>query len=651
MEEICFMNPEMMLTFGILAVTIVVFIWDKLRVDVVAVLALLSLVITGILDSKQALAGFSNSTVIMIAALFVVGGGLFKTGVADWLGAQLLRFAGDSEIRLIVMIMISTALLSGFLSNTGTVAVLLPAVVAAAWRIGSMPSKLLIPLAFAASIGGMLTLIGTPPNIVIANALRDAGHRPFGFFEFSMIGLPLLLVGVLYMVFVGKQWIPERNIRSASSQGGFTAEELAKTYHLEENLFRLRVRRGSSLVGKALSESYLGRDYGVNVVSIEHVAAAPVAENGAQNGSSSPLRTLERTISGTFRQENDSGKLLVPTPDTVIQADDVLVVEGAPNEIHQLAANLTLAVQLTEAAKQGHPEEDLLGHEIGLTEIIIPPRSALIGRTIIDTRFGEKYNVQVVGINRRGKSMGDVPLGPLKLAFGDSLLVRGTWKNIGLLKNEARNFVVVGEPVLRSEEPRLTTQSYAAIVAMLGMLVMMLTGIFPTVIAVIITAVVMVLTGCLTMEQAYRSISWESVILIAAMIPMSTALQVTGGAEFIATGLVSTLGAVGPLLLLGGIFLLTTGFTQVISNTATTILVVPIALNAATEMGISPYPVMMVVAVAASAAFLTPIASPVNTLVLTPGGYKFSDFIKTGVPLLLLFLVISLLIIPLIWPM
>jgi di/tricarboxylate transporter len=641
------MNPEMLLTFGILAVTIVVFIWDKLRVDVVAVLALLSLVISGILDSKQALAGFSNSTVIMIAALFIVGGGLFKTGVADWLGAQLLRFAGDSEVRLIVMIMLSTAILSGFLSNTGTVAVLLPAVVAAAWRVGSVPSKLLIPLAFAASIGGMLTLIGTPPNIVIANALTEAGYRPFGFFEFSIVGLPLLLVGVIYMLVVGKNWIPERNTRSVDNQTGFTAEELAKTYHLEDNLFRLRVRRGSSLVGKTLSESYLGRDYGVSVMTIEH--AAVVARNGEDNGLDNPLRTLERTITGTFRQADDYEQVLTPTADTLVQADDVLVVEGAPDEIHQLAARLNLGVQPTEAARQGHPEEDLLGHEIGLTEIIIPPRSALIGQTIIETRFGEKYNVQVVGICRRGKSMGDNPLGNLKLAFGDTLLVRGTWNNIGLLKNEARNFVVVGEPVSRSEEPLLTGKSYVAIAAMFGMLIMMLTGIFPTVIAVIITAVIMVLTGCLTMEQAYRSISWESVILIAAMIPMSTALQVTGGAEFIANGLVTTLGSVGPLFLLGGIFLLTTGFTQVISNTATTILVAPIALNAATEMGISPYPVMMMVAVAASAAFLTPIASPVNTLVLTPGGYKFSDFMKIGVPLLLLFLIVSLLLVPLVW--
>jgi di/tricarboxylate transporter len=384
-------------------------------------------------------------------------------------------------------------------------------------------------------------------------------------------------------------------------------------------------------------------------MSIER-AELPVPDaNG--DGFRGSLRSLEQTLASPLRKGTEQDRDPSPGADTLIQVNDVLVVEGAPNEVHQLAANLNLGIQPTESALKGHPEEDLLGHEIGLAEIIIPPRSALIGRAIPETRFGEKYNVQVVGICRRGKSMGDVPLGNIKLAFGDTLLVRGTWNNIGLLKNEARNFVVVGEPASRAEAPQLSSKGIIAVLILAGMLVMMLTGIVSTVIAVIITAVLMVLTSSLTMEQAYRSISWESVILIAAMIPMSTALEVTGGAEFIATGLVVTLGAVGPLLLMAGVFLLTTGFTQVISNTATTILVAPIAINAAAEMDMSPHALLMIVAVGASAAFLTPIASPVNTLILTPGGYKFSDFMKIGLPLLILFLVVSLIFVPLIWGM
>lgn len=641
------MNTEMIVTFVILVVTIAVFIWDKLRVDVVAVLSLLALVLFGILDAKQSLAGFSNTTVIMIGGLFVVGGGLFKTGVADWLGNQLLKLAGNSEVKLIVMIMLGTALLSGFLSNTGTVAVLLPAVVATAWRIGTVPSKLLVPLAFAASIGGMLTLIGTPPNIVISGALEDAGLRPFGFFEYSLIGIPLLVVGLIYMVFVGRRWLPARETRDVPVQASFTADELAATYHLEDNLFRLRVRRGSRIVGQPLSQMQL-EDFGATVVNFEHASAVETSQTqtGGQPHAIPALSqitdTLIKPVTG-----NGNDNVLTPGLDTVVLPDDVLLVEAAPNQVHQLATKFNLGVQPVKTAE--HPEEELLSREIGMAEIILPPRSAFVGRTINKMHFCEKYNVQVVGISRGGESLSEIPFGDVRLEFGDTLLVRGMWKNIGLLKNEARNFVVVGEPITRKDETTLSPQGVIAILAMLGMLVMMLTGVVSSVIAVIITAVVMVLTRCLTMEQAYRSISWESVVLIAAMIPMSTALQVTGGAEFLANGLVDSLGAIGPLALIAGIFVLTTSFTQVISNTATTILVVPIALGAATRMGMSPYPVMMMVAVAASSAFLTPIASPVNTLVLTPGGYKFNDFMKVGVPLLILFMLVGLALVPLIW--
>lgn len=638
------MNTGMAITFLILIVTIVIFIWDKLRVDVVAILSLLALVVFGILDSKQALAGFSNATVIMIGGLFVVGGGLFKTGVADWLGNQLLKLAGSSEIKLIIMVMFGTALLSGFLSNTGTVAVLLPAVVAAAWRIGTVPSRLLVPLAFAASMGGMLTLIGTPPNIVISGVLKEAGLRPFGFFEYSLIGIPLLIVGVLYMLFVGHRWLPVRKTREVPQKVSFTAEELADTYHLEDNLFRLRVRHGSSIAGQKLSDASLERDYGVTLVNIEPAFAR---QTESSSKISQPLPVLSKITDTLRKPANGHGITLAPPSDSVVHADDVWLVEGAPNQVHQLAARLNLGV--LPAKRINHPEEELLSQEIGIAEIIIPPRSAFVGRTITDMRFCDKYNVQVIGISRDGKSLGDVPLANVRLAFGDTLLVRGTWKKIGLLKNEARNFVVVGEPISGKDDATLSAQGIMAVLIMLGMLGMMLTGVVSSVIAVIIAAVVMVLTRCLSMEQAYRSISWESVVLIAAMIPMSTALQVTGGAEFLAKGLVDTLGTVGPLALIAGIFVLTTSFTQVISNTATTILVAPIALGAATQMGINPHSVLMMVAVAASSAFLTPIASPVNTLVLTPGGYKFSDFMKVGVPLLILFMLVGLALVPLIW--
>ncbi|RME73092.1 MAG: SLC13 family permease [Chloroflexi bacterium] len=630
----------MILTFVILTITIVLFIIDKLRVDIVALLSLLALALTGLISSKEALSGFSNSTVVTIAGLFVVGEGLFRTGVADWLGDRLIRLAGDSEMRLLVALMLGTALLSGFLSNTGTTAVLLPVVVAAAWRIGSAPSKLLMPLAFAASIGGMLTLIGTPPNIVVADALSEKGLRPFGFFEFGYIGLPLLVVGIVYMVVLGKRWLPYRKVaRPQQKTSTSTPEELVKTYQLDGKLARLRVRRGSTLAGQSLAQASIGRDYGVNVLKVIH-----------RNGNGDTSGRLLDTLSGAVTGRRERIIETAPDADTLVHADDILVVEGDAEAIDRMAVRFNLGI-LPPDANGGQPQEDLLSREVGLAEILLTPRSALIGQTITEASFADKYKVQVLAISRRGKPIDDEPITDVRLNFGDTLLVRGTWQAFELLENETRNFVVVGRPVSLVKPEGLTWRSVVAILAMLGMLVMMVTGVVSTVIAVIITGMVMVLAGCVNPEQAYRSINWESVILIAAMLPMSTALQATGGAEFIANGLVNSLGVYHPLLLLTGVFILTTSFTQVISNTATTVLVAPIAIQAAQNMGISPYPVLMMVALGASSAFLTPIATPPNTLVLTPGGYRFGDFIKAGLPMMVLFLLVSLLLVPLIWPL
>ena len=630
----------MILTFVILAITIVLFIADLLRVDVVAILALLALLLTDLITVDQALAGFANSTVITIAVLFVVGEGLFRTGVADWLGDQLLRLAGNNELRLLVALMVGTALLSGFLSNTGTVAVLLPVVVAAAWRIRTTPSKLLIPLAFAASIGGMLTLIGTPPNIVITNALREAGLRPFGFFEFSLIGLPLLLVTVAYMMLWGRRWLPVRRAGVVDGEPALSPEELAAAYHLERGLSRLRVRRGSSLVGQTLAQAGIGRDYGVTVLQIERAHAHPPSEPASAH----PLDTIADTL-GIFQRDH-----IVATPgaDTVVYVDDVLLVEGPPEMINRMAIRYNLGLQPADRSGSEPPAE-FLSREIGIAEILITPRSALIGQTIVEANIAEKYNVYVLGISRRGQPLENVPLTGIELTFGDALLVRGTWQSIDIMAREARNFVVVGQPAGMAASRGLNTRSFVAIAAMVGMLLMMLTGVVPTVVAVLITGLVMILGGCLNMEEAYRAINMESVVLIAAMLPMSTALEETGGAAFIANGLVDTLGAFHPLLLLAGIFLMTTAFTQVISNTATTVLVAPIAIQAAATMGMAPHPLMMMVAVGASSAFLTPIASPVNTLVMTPGNYRFGDFVKSGLPLLTLFLLVSLVLVPFFW--
>jgi len=621
------------LTLLILAATIFLFIWGRLRPDLVALLSVLALFLTGIINLEQTLAGFADSTVIMVAALFVVAEALSRTGVTAWLGQQLLSQAGNSEFRLMLVLTLGTAVLSAFLSNTGTVAMLLPAVMAAAWRIRSVPSRFMIPLAFAANTGGLLTLIGTAPNIVVTDVLAGAGLRPFGFFEFALIGIPLLVTAVLYMVFIGRGLLPTREVGERPIDLDATVYELADAYSLEGNLFQLRVRQGSSLVGQTLAEAGLGRDYDLTVLRIER--------GGRLQRRHQPLRdTLE-----TLRHDEE---IPLPRPDTLILPQDVLLAKGTQDSVQHAMVRFNLGVQPIDE-DEDQLTEVLFTQEVGLAEVLITPRSDYVGLTVKEGQFGQKYGVQVLSVARQ-----DTPVDQKtsRLRFGDSLLVRGAWGAIRLLKDESRNFVVVGSPeAMAREVVGLGPQTIVAVLALLGMVVLMLTGMVPVVIAALVAACVVVLGGCLTKEEAYRSISWETVVLIAAMLPMSTALQLTGGAEFIANGLVNTIGAVNPLFLMASMFLLTAAFSQVISNTATTVLVAPIALGAARGMGISPHAMLMMVAVGASAAFLTPIASPPNTLVMTPGGYRFDDYVKTGLPLLFIFLVASLLLVPLIWPL
>ena len=628
----------MILTFAILAVAIILFVSGRLRSDLVALMSVLALFLAGVITLEQALSGFGNSTVIMIAALFVVGEGLSRTGVTAWLGEKILAVAGSNKIRLLVVLMIGTALLSAFISNTGTVATLLPAVVAASWRIGSVPSKFLIPLAFSANSGGLLTLTGTPPNIVVAETLVNAGYEPFSYFEYALIGLPLLVCAVLYMVIVDRRLLPSRKADERPTELVEEVGQLADTFSLSDDLYRLRVRYSSGLIGKTLEQAALGRDYGISVLRVEaRAASGDLLDRGSEPIRYSALDRLE------MLQDKEP---TVPGRDTIINAQDILLVKGGGEAVYRLMADFSLGVLPIEDDDEGLSEA-LLSSEVGIAEILLTPRSVYIGRTVVHGHFAEKFGVQVLSI-RRGDQVIVHPA--KKMAFGDALLVRGKWVDIERLQNEKRNFVVVGSPEAMSRQvTELTPRAMIAVLALLGMIGMMVSGVVPAVIATLIAAVVMILGGCLTMSQSYRAVSWHSVILIAAMIPMSAALEVTGGAEFLADGLVNTFGAVGPLALMAAVFVLTTAFSQVINNTATAVLVAPIVLRAAIDLDVSPYPLLMVVAVSASTAFLTPIGTTTNLMVMTPGDYRFNDYVKVGFPLLAIFLVVSLILIPLIW--
>ncbi len=610
---------DMILVFAILAVTIALFILDKLRLDVVALLALLALMLTGLVTTQEALAGFSASIVIIIAGLFVVGAGIFQTGVADAMGRSLAKLGRGSEVRLLIFLMLLVAFLSAFMSSTGAVAVLLPVVISLARDARTSPAKLLIPLAFGSLIGGMLTLIGTPPNLVVADELAKLGYEPFGFFSFTPIGLAVLLVGVVYMATAGRRLLraPARRDKAVVERSqGLTMEELAAVYGLPDNMFRLRVRRGSPLIDQTLAGAAIGKRFDVEVLEVQ-----PWPDDA-----DAPLTVTPVTV------------------ETIFSAHDVLSVKGATENVARLCRELDLGIR-----PAGENRQRLLSHELGMAEMVIRARSQLVGKTLQQVRFRNKYNVNVLAIMRRGKPI-HTELRTTPLQFGDTLLVEGTWADIEALGRDRTDLIVIDIPQEMTEQLYTPRNALTAVVIVIVMLLLMTFNIVPAVTAVLMAAVAMVLAGCLRVEDAYRSINWESIVLIAAMLPMATALEKTGGVQFVADGLVDGLGGYGPLALMAGLYLITTFFSQFISNTATTVLVAPIAATTALAMGVQPHPFLMTVAIAASTAFATPISSPVNTLVLTPGGYRFSDYAKVGVPLQILVLIVSLIAIPLLFP-
>ena len=632
------MTLEMWLVLGILIAAIVLFITEWLRVDVVALGVVITLMISGVLSTGEALSGFSNSAVLTIAALFVVGGAALQTGLAGMIGRRILTAAGTSELRLMAVLMGAVALLSSFMSDTGTVAVLLPAVIILARSTKIAPSKLLIPLAFGSLLGGAMTLIGTPPNIIVSDLLREEGLRPFQFFDYTPIGLVLVAVGIIFMLFIGRHLLPDRQVR-LEGQRLPTPKELIDLYRLPDNLFRLRVRRGSDLVGRTIAESRLGNEFGVTALNIMR-SPEPRSERVVLTGHA---RETERP------REDEDGRdakalPIIPEPDTVIQVDDILIVQGDGNHVAHAAAHWNLGVQ----PPKPKDEKALLSREVGVAEVLLPPRSSMVGKTLTETQFGSRFKLTVLGINRPGIN---VPhdLKSAVLQFGDTLLVQGAWKDILALKRLGRDFIVTGQPEAMLAVPD-RQKTRIALIILLGMLVLMITDALPVATSSMLAALAMVLTGCLTMDEAYQSINWPAIILVAGMLPMSIALEKVGLVDVAANGLIGMLGNAGPLAILAGLFLLTSLFTQVLSNTATTVIVAPIALAAAQTLGIQPYAFLMAVAIAASMAFATPVASPVNTLVMGAGDYRFGDYAKVGVPMILLSLAVSVLLLPLLWP-
>ncbi len=605
----------------ILTITIGLFVWGKYSPDVIALVSMLSLFLCGILNLSETLSGFSNPTVIMIAALFIIGEGLSQTGWTALAGKKLIKLAGKSVPKLLVIITLGSGVLSGFVSNTGTVATLLPATISSAWSIGTMPSKILIPVAFGSNTGGLLTLTGTPPNIIANNALIDAGFEGFSFFEFGLIGLPLLIIALVYFRYIGFKILPKNKTNNKPINIDSTLHEWIEAYQIDNDYYQLRIRSVSKLIGTRLEDWDLENEFKINVIRLK--------------------RRHPNRLKGT------QPFIEFPDYDTDLRYHDIITVKGNTEDINKMMIKFRLGLLPKESAKS-ELRHNLINQEVGMAEVLITPKSLLVGRRIKVKEYFKRYGIQLLAASRNREPYLEEEI---RVNAGDSFIIRGAWEDIEKLKDQHKNIVVVGSPEeMLKDVDKLTPKSYIALGALVLMIVLLVAKIVPGAIAALISAGIVLFSGCVPFTKAYKSISFTSVVMIAAMIPMGVAIQKTGAAEMISNSLISFLGKDNPTLLLAGIFILTTTFSQFINNSATAVLMAPIVLLAASTIGISPEPLLITVAISASTAFLTPIGTTTNAMVMSSGDYKFMDYFKVGLPLLILFIITTLLLVPIIWP-
>jgi di/tricarboxylate transporter len=776
------MTFEIALVLAITVLAIILFITERVRVDVVALMVLVILALTGLVTPTEAISGFSNPAVVTVWAVLILSAALSRTGVAGLVGHRFLRLAGDSEVRLMAIIMLTVAILSGFMNDIGVATLFLPVVIDIARRLKLAPSKLLIPLAFAALLGGLITLIGTPPNILISEALRQAGLKPFGMFDYAPVGIIVMLAGVIFMVLIGRHLLPNRDIARE-----YSGEDYKQLYNLHKRMGTVHLPANSGLAGKTLAQSRLGSALGLNVIAIIHddqTNLAPSREVLLQPGDKllvegrldqlSDLRgrnhlileednlSVERLVSA----EIELVEITIPPGSTIIgqnlrqmdfrnqygaivlgirrgniprrtnlesiplQADDVLLVQGTRQQIDTLREDNNLMVSKPRSAEVynleerlmvvGLPEDsslvgksltesrlgdafglgvmgivregrtnlmpapdekllagdtllvkgkkedlltleglqnleidsdtppdlaDLESEDVGLIETVLSPHTTLVGKTLRELHFRAKYGLSVLAIWREGQAYRS-NLRDMALRFGDALLLYGSRENFNMLGKEP-DFVVLTEEA--QESPR-REKTLLSVLVMVVVLLPVILGWVNIAIAAVVGVVLMILTGCLTVEEAHRSIEWKAIFLIAGMLPLGIALQKTGAANFLAQEMVNLVGGWGPIAVLAGLFILAALASQVMPNPAVAVLLAPIALNTASDLGISPFPLLMAVAVSASAAFLSPVGHSANIMVMGPGGYRFSDYIKVGLPLTLVVLVVVVLVMPIFWP-
>jgi Di- and tricarboxylate transporters len=601
------MDTHLIITFAILAIALILFLTDKIPADLVALLVVVALGVTGILTPQETFSGFSRSAVITIIAIFILAEALRRSGVTEQVGNILIKVGGRSEARLVIAVMVAGAFLSLFMNNIAAAAVLLPATSGVAKRASVNISRLLMPLAFGTILGGMATLL-TTSNIVLSSLLHDSGTEGFGLLDFAPVGIPLVAIGIAYVAFFGRHSLPGESVLDRTlSPEHRESGDLIETYHLGQNLFRAKVPKNSFLIGKPLSESTLREDFNVSVVAIERKGR----------------------------------KLFAFSPDTIIDDGDTLVMEGDEADFRQR----DVQPYMEFLPSREWQERDLESRVVDVFEAMLSPRSRLIDQTLRSAHFREKYGVSVLAIWRGDQEI-FTDFADLTLQFGDALLLQGPRQKISVLADDPDLILLV-----QKDEAEITVPNKGRAAILVFVTTLALAAFFPALTGAIMLggALAMMLTGILTTEQAYSAIGWRSVFLVAGMLPMGIALAKTDAAALLAGGMVSLLGNFGPLALLAGICIVTVILTQAMNGAAVAAVIGPVAIHISEQTGSNPRSFVMAVALSASMAFITPLGHAVNLLVMGPGGYNFRDYLKIGLPMTIFLFLTLLFILPMVW--
>jgi di/tricarboxylate transporter len=604
----------MLMVFGILGGAIVLFAWGRPRVDIVALLVVLALILSRVLTPREAFAGFGDPVVVLIAAIFIVGEALVNTGVVHRLGEAVMKFGSGNEIRLIVLIMTLAGAIGAFMSSSAIVAMFIPLVLTVARNTGLNSKRMLMPLSVAALISGMMTLVASSPNMIVESALRSHDLAPLDFFSWTPFGLALLAVAIAFML-AARGLLSKQRVAKDAAASAPRIHDLVDSYGLTDRWHRLRVPAGSPLVDQTVARSRHLHD-GLGAIFI-----------------------------GFERLTHAKRQFLPALPESVFQIDDVVFVVAEKRQSRQLIQ----AFQLVELPRLDERMRAEALQELGAAEIMLAPESRLIGKPLGAFEFGSRYRVSVLAIRHRGEAL-TTDLASRSLDFGDTLLVAGNWANIGKLWDDRSDFVLLNLPAEYQERLPARQRAPLAIGVLVAMVAVMAFGLMPNSAAALLAALAMIACGCVRLDAIYRIISWKTVVLIAGMLPLATALTKTGATDLMAKELVATLGSLGPISMLAVLFLVTALVGLFVSNSATAVLISPIAIEAAQALHVSPYAFVMTVSIACCAAYATPVSSPVNMLVMEPGGYAFGDYVKVGVPLLLLTMIVTVALVAVIYP-